>query len=60
MLLSKVCLFDGSNGKETACKIGDLVLTPGLGRSPGDGNGNPLQYSCLGKFHGPGSLAGCS
>ena len=60
MLLSKVCLSDGSNGKETACKIGDLVLTPGLGRSPGDGNGNPLQYSCLGKFHGPGNLAGCS
>ena len=47
MLLSKVCLSDGSDGKETARKIGDLVLTPGLGRSPGDGNGNPLQYSCL-------------
>ena len=35
-------------GKESACNIGDLGLTPGLGRSPGEGNGNPLQYSCLG------------
>ena len=34
----------GSNGKESA---GDLGLIPGLGRSPGEGNGNPLQYSCL-------------
>ena len=35
-------------GKESACNTGDLGLTPGLGRSPGEGNGNPLQYSCLG------------
>ena len=52
--------FDGSDGKETACEIGDLVLIPGLGRSPGEGNDNPLQYSCLEKSHGPSSLAGCS
>ena len=36
----------GSDGKESACNVGDLGLTPGLGRSPGEGNGNPLQYSC--------------
>ena len=36
-----------SVGKESACNAGDLGLIPGLGRSPGEGNGNPLQYSCL-------------
>ena len=36
-----------SVGKESACNAGDLGLVPGLGRSPGEGNGNPLQYSCL-------------
>ena len=34
-------------GKESACSAGDLGLIPGSGRSPGEGNGNPLQYSCL-------------
>ena len=34
-------------GKESACNAGDLGSIPELGRSPGDGNGNPLQYSCL-------------
>ena len=34
-------------GKEAACHAGDLGSIPGLGRSPGEGNGNPLQYSCL-------------
>ena len=38
---------DGSDGKESACNAGDPGLIPGLGRSPGEGNGNPLQYSCL-------------
>ena len=38
----------GSDVKESACDVGDLGLIPGLGRSPGGGNGNPLQYSCLG------------
>ena len=33
----------GSAGKESACNVGDLGLIPGLGRSPGEGNGNPLQ-----------------
>ena len=37
----------GSGGKESACNSGDLGSIPGLGRSPGGGQGNPLQYSCL-------------
>ena len=37
----------GSEVKAFACTVGDLGLTPGLGRSTGEGNGNPLQYSCL-------------
>ena len=37
----------GSDSKASACNAGDLGLIPGLGRSPGEGNGNPLQYSCL-------------
>ena len=36
-----------SNGKESACKEGDLGSIPGLGRSSGEGHGDPLQYSCL-------------
>ena len=36
-----------SDGKASACNVGDLGSIPGLGRSPGEGNGNPLQYSCL-------------
>ena len=37
----------GSDGKESACNVGDLDSILGLGRSPGGGHGNPLQYSCL-------------
>ena len=37
----------GSVGKESACNEGDLSSVPGLGRSPEEGNGNKLQYSCL-------------
>ena len=37
----------GSDGKESAYNAGDLGLIPGLGRSPGEGNGNPLQCYCL-------------
>ena len=37
----------GSDSKESPCNAGDLGLTPGSGRFPRDGNGNPLQYSCL-------------
>ena len=36
-----------SDGKASACNAGDLGSIPGLGRSPEEGNGNPLQYSCL-------------
>ena len=40
--------FPGSSdGKPSACNSGDLGLIPGSGRSPGEGKGNPLQYSCL-------------
>ena len=38
---------DGSDSKESICNVGVLGLIPGLGRSPGEGNSNPLQYSCL-------------
>ena len=37
----------GSDGKASACSAGDPGLTPGSGRSPGEGNGDPLQFSCL-------------
>ena len=37
----------GLDGKESACSVGDPGLIPGLGISPGEGNGNPLQSSCL-------------
>ena len=37
----------GSDGRESTCNAGDLGLIPGLGRSPGGGLDNPLQYSCL-------------
>ena len=37
----------GSDGKEPACNVGDLGSVLGLGRFPGEGNGNPLQHSCL-------------
>ena len=37
----------GSDGKESACRAGDLDSIPGLGRSPGEENGNPFWYSCL-------------
>ena len=37
----------GSDGKASAYSVGDLGSIPGLGRSPGEGSGNPLQYSCL-------------
>ena len=40
-------LPDGSDGKESACNTGDMGLISMFGRAPGEGNGNPLQYSCL-------------
>ena len=51
----------GLDGKESTSNVRDLGLIPGLGRSPGGGNSNPLQYSCLKKkSHGQRSLAGYS
>ena len=53
----------GSDGKASACSAGDPGLIPGLGRSPGEGNGNPLQYSCLENsmdWEAPQSLVGYS
>ena len=46
-----------SDGKESACNVGDSGLILWLGRSPGEGNGNPLQYSCLEKPTGQRSLS---
>ena len=53
-LLAKSCLWflicylgSGSDGKASVCNAWDPGSIPGLGRSPGEGNGNPLQYSCL-------------
>ena len=50
---------DSSLGNES-CNVGDLGSIPGLGRSPGEGHGNPLQYSRLENPHGQRSLAGYS
>ena len=44
---SNVRLICSSEDKASACNAGDPCLIPGLGRTPGEGNGNPLQYSCL-------------
>ena len=46
-LMAKGSFPGGSDGKASAYNAGDLGSIPGLGRSPGEGNGNPLQYSCL-------------
>ena len=42
-----LAFFGGSDGKESACSAGDLGSIPGLGRFLGEGNGCPLEYSCL-------------
>ena len=53
--------FPGSSAdKESAFNAGDPSLTPGLGRSPGGGHGNPLQYSYLENLHGQRTLVGYS
>ena len=46
----------GSDYKEPVCNAGDLGSIPGLGRCPGEGNGNPLQYSCLKNPMKPGGI----
>ena len=50
----------GSDGKESACNLGDFGSILGLGRSPGGGHGNPLQFSCLENPHGQRSPVGYS
>ena len=54
------CLPGGSVGKESTCNAGDPGSIPGWGRSPGEGNSNPLQYSCLKKPIDRRSLQGYS
>ena len=51
---------NGSDGKESACNVGNLGLIPWLERSPGEGHTNLLQYSCLEKPHRQRSLVGWS
>ena len=46
-MLAKFGFPCGSDGKESVCNVGAPGSIPGLGRSPGEGNGNPLQCSCL-------------
>ena len=50
----------GSDGKESACNVGDLGSIPGMERYPGEGNGNPLQYPCLENPYGQKSLGSYS
>ena len=60
-LLYLRCGFPGgSDSEESACNAGDLGSIPGLGRPPGEGNGNPLQYSCLENFMDKRDLVGYS
>ena len=65
VLISRYLFFPlgfpgGSDRKESACDEGGPGSIPGWGRSPGQGNGNPLQYSCLENSHGQRSLVGWS
>ena len=50
----------GSDSKASVYNVGDPGSIPGSGRSPGEGNGNLLQYYCLEKYHGQRSLVGYS
>ena len=52
LFLRKIGFPGGSDAKESTYNVGNLGSIPGLGRSPGGGNGNPLQYSCLGNPNG--------
>ena len=55
----KYLVFPGSSAdKESACNAGNTDLIPELGRFPGEGHGNPLQYSCLENFVGRGAWWG--
>ena len=60
-ILICLCSFPGgSDSEESACNEGDLGSIPGLGRSPGEGNGNPLQVFLPGESNGQRSLVGYS
>ena len=59
-ILNFLSSIGGSEVKASASSAGDPGSIPGSGRSPGEGNANPLQYSCLEKSHGLRSLVGCS
>ena len=59
-LCQQMCFPGGSDCKESACDVGDLGSIPGMGRSPGDRNGYPLQYSRLEDPHGQRTLEGSS
>ena len=59
--IEEVRVFSGGlDGQDSACNVGNPGLIPGLGRSPGEGNGNPLQYSCLENSLDRGALVGYS
>ena len=65
LILKKDCFLvqrfpGGSDDKESAWNAGDMDSIPGSGRSPGEGNGSPLQCSCLENSHGQRSLVGSS
>ena len=47
LITEGIILPGGSDSKESACNAGDSGLIPGSEKSPGEGNGNPLKYSCL-------------
>ena len=57
---SMVSFRGDSDSKESTCNVRNLGSVPGLGRSPGGGRGNSLQYSCLENPHGQRGLVGCS
>ena len=63
-VVEHLCLLWGSpgdsDGKESSCNAGDLGVTPGSGRSPGEANGNSLQYSCLENSVNRGAWVGYS
>ena len=52
---AEISFLGGSEVKASACHVGGLGSIPGSGRSPGEGNGNPLQYPCLEKPMGGGA-----
>ena len=59
-LLGKISFLGGSVVKNPSANAGDLGSIPGSGRSPGEGTGNPFQYSCFGGSHGQRNVVGYS